>query len=1550
MNTAIRYISILFLALVALNQSYGQCTSEIISGHAVITPNRGCAPFYMEIKNLYSNSTADAIFTVNWGDGTIETYRGSDDPVDGGALDPIYTPDFSHIYTSGTTQCGHDIIIEATNACTLPEDARLELQVSIWDTDQVGLDINPGVFRVCQGFASSVQFEDQSDWNCYPRASRQNDPPRYIQWLYQGGSMTIPGVTAGSTDPITAVMNPGAVSRNINIPANDPTNPGNPYPVGANFEVILNNWNKCNPLGDPPVTTNAFIEVVASPTPDFLTRKEDPSNPVQTDFCVGDIVYFDNESFGPSGSNLRYVWEFYDGPTISSPLLATRTTRNPVLTYSAGGPKLVRLSVTDVNAVGGCSSTVERIINVFPTTIAQINASQTNFCKDEGSSDSFSVTFTDVSTGTNSNTEYRWEFYDENNVIYKRYPSSGYSSTKLGPFTETYTSPGRYKVILYTKDNLTSCFTSDEKIVNVYFNPVAAFDNSLACEGQDVELYNQSALTSVNGNVIESWQWDFDYNGTFSSDLDFTGSAPDTITKTFAPGSRQIALRVAEDQNGCFKTFIKNVEVYRLPNADFSKDKINGCSPLELTLSNDGHSSQPVTIDKYIWSANYGSGYVDTITQIVANPSFADTVAMAFENKGSASKYYPFKLTAVSADGCATESAPDSVEVYPSIKPGFNDLNYDPLADNCSPIDVTFQVDAATMALSPSNYQWDITLAGNPVYNETKPSSDPQFDYEFNATGINVNNFKVSLKANIPGVCTSDSIMTVKVNPIPISEFNIDTVENSCDKLIVNVDAVQKGLVEYNWTIRDGSSIYLLDTLGDNFSYEVTRPDPGFLASKLGFYLQTSNFTFCESSTTKDSVEVLPKVDMNTSFTAVPTDLVYPNTLVFITNKTNDGDWTYQWDFGDSTFSSSKNPSYHEYDFIGKYKMSLTTQNGFCTELDTQTINIMAPPLFVDFDYDPSTGCAPLTVDFKNMSINAVSSSYLWDFGDGNTSVVENPTYTYEEPGVYSVSLTASNAGGLTYTEVKNNIIVVVEPPVVDFTVDPKSQVYPNTLVNIENSSVVWTSTPSYLWHYGDGIYTIDKDPGFHYFEFPGDYFISLSITENGCTRTDSVSVNIEEPMPALVDFNYKPGSGCAPVTVEFVNLSIGADEDTYVWDFGDGQGESYEKNPTHTFYEPGAYSVTLRARNIIGVESVIKKDSVIVVHQYPEADFTVDPDFQIYPDATVNVINESLKEGREYSWDFGDGTQAYLEAPATHTYREPGDYIISFTVSENDCETTDSTHIFIKPIPPIVNFEYNPSKGCAPLTVSFTNLSKYADPSTYKWDFGDGFGKSNVENPVYTYYEPGTYSVTLSATNQSGVNVIETKEEIIHVFETPIASFYARPEEVSVPDEPIHLTNRSYGGSYYTWFFGDGSTSYEFEPVHQYMETGSYDITLIAENEEGCSDTVKIDKAVEATLDDVVRIPNAFTPSLDGPSGGFIGNNGKNDIFYPVTRGVSQYQMQIYTRWGELIFETGDKNHGWDGYHKGKICPQDVYIYKVEVKYLDGMEETLFGDVTLIR
>ncbi len=1199
---------------------FGQCT-PIVSGHRIQgNMLQGCAPFDLTVINLYANSTADAVFTVDWGDGNVDTYQGSDDPVDGGQNDPIYTPNFSHTYQANETDCGYFITIEVTNSCTEPEDARVELSVSVWDTDWRGLAVDPGLIRVCQGYATSAQFTDVSDWNCYPRNANQNNPPRYIQWEYNGGTMggiNIPGLGAiPAKGPVEGVMDPGEVSETINIPAEDPTNPGNPYPVGAYFDVTLNNWNKCNPPGTDPIQQTARVVIVATPKPDFATHKENASNPVQTIFCIDDIVYFQNKSTADAGASQSYKWEFYDGPNDSYQLLASKTDKNPVMTYTTGGQKFIRLTVADRNSIGGCSALVEKVIDVFPTSIAQINASQTKFCKDPGSTDVYSVNFQDASIGTTINTQWKWEFYDENDQLIRSEPASGWSNTQLGPFAEQYSKPGVYKVKLFTKDQATDCSTEDVVNIVIYNNPKPDFIFSKACEGATTELYDQSTLASINGSTIVKWEWDYDYDGTnFNVDQVYDTNIPDTVSHVFSGGSHQVALQVTNDQNGCSAMVVKPVDVSNNPIATFTQNKDNGCTPLEVTFTNTSLAGQTTAVKQYTWSIDYGSGFVDTVKQDPGVAGFNPAYTSIFINNTRKAKPVLVQLKTTSSEGCKAASIIDTVEVMPSLKPGFDYLNYDAFNSNCSPVEVTFQADAATRALSPTAYNWQVRNAEGVLYTENKSPSDPQFTYTFEADGISIKPYQVTFKANVDAACMEDSTLRVNVNPVPKSTFTIDTVSLDCENMVVEVDAAQKGLVAYDWTINEGLYVYLYDTLSDHFIYAMKRPNPGDGDKSLNIDLKTNNYALCESDQTS------------------------------------------------------------------------------------------------------------------------------------------------------------------------NNILVPESPDLV--------------------------------------------------------------------------------------------------------------------------------------------------------------------------AQFNADPQIQEFPNTTVSIINTSRSDNGNYLWDFGDGQTSHDVSPGNHIYQQAGHYTVNLTLSQDFCVQTDSMQIYIKPTRPVADFAYAPGEGCVPLTVDFTNLTKYGDPSFYNyiWYFGDNQGTSTAINPSYTYHEPGTYSVKLEATSAEGLTDVVIKNSIIQVYPKPVASFSVRPDIVKLPDDPIYTTNLSVGANQYEWHFGDGGMSFEDEPSYVYLDTGYYDITLIATTSEGCLDTTTMEKIVQVVNGDKIRIPNAFTPSVDGPGDGNIYNsNGRNDIFYPVTEGVIAYKLQIFNRWGELLFQTEDRNFGWNGYYKGRICPQDVYVYRIHFKFIDGHEESKLGDVTLIR
>jgi len=155
-----------------------------------------------------------------------------------------------------------------------------------------------------------------------------------------------------------------------------------------------------------------------------------------------------------------------------------------------------------------------------------------------------------------------------------------------------------------------------------------------------------------------------------------------------------------------------------------------------------------------------------------------------------------------------------------------------------------------------------------------------------------------------------------------------------------------------------------------------------------------------------------------------------------------------------------------------------------------------------------------------------------------------------------------------------------------------------------------------------------------------------------------------------------------------------------------------------------------------------------------------------------------------------------------------------------------------------------------------------------------------------------------------------------------------------------------------YFWDFGDNGTSTEFDPTYTYKIEGKYDITLIATNDHGdgavCSDTLV--HTVIAKQGGLTKVPNAFTPNQNGPSGGIPSNGSFNDVFLPIMRGVTQFEMLIFNRWGQLLFESRDQSTGWDGYYQGKLCEQDVYMYKLTVRLENGQDVVRTGDVNLIR
>ena len=220
-----------------------------------------------------------------------------------------------------------------------------------------------------------------------------------------------------------------------------------------------------------------------------------------------------------------------------------------------------------------------------------------------------------------------------------------------------------------------------------------------------------------------------------------------------------------------------------------------------------------------------------------------------------------------------------------------------------------------------------------------------------------------------------------------------------------------------------------------------------------------------------------------------------------------------------------------------------------------------------------------------------------------------------------------------------------------------------------------------------------------------------IAYSDMGCSSSSDTTVTVWPELEA--DF-LADDADCSPFPVQFQNVSTGAQ--SYEWQFGDGL-TSFEENPEHTFYNSGVndlnYEVLLIAESYYGCLDSAYFD--VTVLATPFADFSATPELQMYPDATVDLVNNSQAGDVTYTWDMDDGNELEGEDPGSYTYGTWGNYIIELILSNGSCADTVWQAVEILPPPPVASFEMD-TVGCAPLTVYFHSTSVAA--ASYHWDF----------------------------------------------------------------------------------------------------------------------------------------------------------------------------------------------------------------------------------------
>lgn len=1343
--------------------------------------------------------------------------------------------------------------------------------------------------------------------------------------------------------------------------------PSHDYGAPGSYTVSL---TAINSSGCSVTQTETDFIIVTQTEADFL--------PDKFGFCVPLEVNFADSSTSAQ-TITSWHWDFGDG--------ATSSQQNPTHTYTTTGMFTVTLIIEDDL---GCRDTVIRPNYIFVSTPPTANFTGGPFQICAGAI----VQFTDLSTNANEwywdfgnmtfsteqNPEHEWndtgyfditltafnngcpdtfqipdyvyllppvsefeylqscsapytvEFIDESigAFTYNWDFGDGTSSTLSAPI-HTFPSTGLYTVMLTVTSDTNNCSNTSEADIEIT-DPQANFSavNNSGCGPLTVDFTDQSA-------DAVSWLWNFGDGGT---------SGLQNPTHTYISAGIYDVRLIVTDIYGCRDTLlVSGVVNVSGSTPDFELVSSSGCDSLEAVFAD--LSTPPGTVLQWYW--DFGDG----TTSSQQNPTH-------YYHTGG---LYTVSLTIDDNAGCTyTETKPDYVYYDPYPDPSFS-----PSSTNvCRGIPITF----TNFTTGATSYLWD--FGDDNTSNEISPT------YTYMADGT----YTITLTATNDNGCDSTIVFTDLITVgSPDADYSAAPTAAVCPPLLVTfTDQSSSNANQWVWNFGDGSSS--------------TQQNPQHIYTQPGVYdvelIVFSSIGCSDTILMEDLINLSGPVG---SFTFMPdTTGCPPFDVTYEAVSPNATSFT--WDFGDGSLGSGQTTT-HTYTDTGEYFPLLiledingcsfivqaqdsvvvkplavdagldttvcrevpvqlnasggsvyswsptqglsnpnssnpiatpsstttyyvTVQQGQCQNVDSITIVIVPTPI-ADFDF--TEVCFGLETDFTDLSTIQGDSiiSWTWEFGDSNTSNDTSPSHIYGTANAYDVILEVASSNGCVDSVVQT--VNVFATPIADFSAN---DVCLGDMSEFTDQSTVPSGTiNSWTWLFGDGATSSQQNPT-HIYNSDTSYSVTLIIGSSTACSDSITQTHAIHPIPQ-VDFGAMNVCFGSPVNFSDSTTINSGSIDEWLWQFGDSVS-STSQNPTHVYNAPGSYNVNLVATSNFGCETNLIQQ--VTIYPLPISSFEVNSQFSCTYPVNVAVTNLSTG-GLYYHWEFGQGdTSNSIQPVVTTTYDTVGNYTISLH-TENQHGCTDDTSLIYSVYPiPNANFNFDTEEGCEPLSVNFTDLSDNAQ--VYNWQFSDSTS-TTTSDPTHIFEEAGNYGVTLIITGAGGCTDTISYQNIIEVWPNPTADF----DYVTVADPQIDGTVNFFDQSSpvisWEWDLGDGTTFTEQNPSHQYSYHGDKFIILIVTDSLGCTDT--LEEFITVDFYGGLFVPNAIIPNS--------GNSGIN-IFLPAGTGLMEYTLEIYDKWGNLIFESSKLEdtspaEGWDGTYKGEVVPQGAYVWQILAVFDDG-------------
>ena len=814
----------------------------------------------------------------------------------------------------------------------------------------------------------------------------------------------------------------------------------------------------------------------------------------------------------------------------------------------------------------------------------------------------------------------------------------------------------------------------------------------------------------------------------------------------------------------------------------------------------------------------------------------------------------------------------------------------------------------STFAWTNSNTAIGLGASGNgniPSFTATNATNNP-----ITAT--------ITVTPTLNGCSGAASTYTITVNPTPSVSVNSPTI---CPGGTANLTAT--GATTYTWSAGATSTgVNTADASpASTTNYTVTGTTAGCTGTATATVTVVANLNVGVNS---------PTVCAGTAATLTAT-----------------GANTYLWPDG-----STDNPLIVSQAVTTTY--IVTGSSGGCSGTATATVTVNAVPnVGVNSPTICAAGSATLTA--------TGATTYLWDTGSNNNPLVVSPasTTTYTVTGTTAgcsatataaVTVSASlnvtvnspticagqNAtitalGATTYVwsdGSTDNPLVVTPASGTTYSVTGTSlsctgtatstvTVNPLPIVNVNSPTVcagvaatlTATGATTYAWNNGSTVNPLSVTPG-----VTTNY--TVTGTDLGCSASATATVTVNPSPNVTVNSPTICAGDVATLT------ATGAT--TYLWSDGSTDNTLVVTPPASTTYTVAG---TALGCTITVTSTITVNQTTVVITPATAA---------ICEGASASIVASGATT---YSWSPALGLSSTTGSNVTANPIVTTTYTVTGTA--NNCPDDETITVTVNPNP-VVDFSSLPVSGCAPLNVQLTDLSTVSSGTIISWLWQEGNNSiSDQQNPSYSFSYPGTYDITLTVTSDQNCTTTLTNSGFITVNPLPVAAFTATPQWAQINEPDITFTDLSSGSPVqWDWVFGTGDVSAAQNPFYTYPDTGTYQVMLTVTNQYGCIDRTDLTIVIAPYF--TLYAPSAFTP--DG--------NGINDVFLPKGKYLQNYELRVFNRWGEQVFESFDPAVGWNGRARntGKDMVPDVYVYRISAQDEHNRPQDFKGIVTLIR